>query len=263
MTEPHDPAPWVAALAASHDRLSDIVSGLGGGEVRHPSYCRDWSIAQVLSHLGSGAEIFDAMLEAVLAGRPAPGRDTFPPIWDRWNAMTPEEQVEGYFATDGALVEHLEQLGDRLGELEFVMFGSVHMDAAGFVGMRLSEHALHAWDVAVVIDPAATVAPEAVALLLDRLPQMAARIGHSNAAATPRPLEVAIDTTEPDRRFVLRVDDAVSLDAAPGKEPTGTSLALGAEAFVRLVYGRLDPVHSPALEPQELVGRLRRIFPGF
>jgi uncharacterized protein (TIGR03083 family) len=264
VTGPHDPEPWVDALAGSHDRLSDIVGGLGADGVRRPSYCGGWTIAQVLSHLGSGAEIFEAILDAVLAGEPAPGHDSFPAVWERWNAMTPDEQVEGFCAADGAFVEHLEHLGDRLDELEFVMFGSVRMDAAGFVGTRLSEHAVHTWDVAVALDPAATVDDEAVALLVDRLPQMAARIGHAGGAGSRHPLEVTIRTTDPFRRFTLRVDDAVTLmPAEESREPAGSTLTLPSEAFVRLVYGRLDPAHSPSLEPEELVDGLRVVFPGF
>jgi len=41
-------------------------------------------------------------------------------------------------------------------------------------------------------------------------------------------------------------------------------LRLPAEALVRLVYGRLDPAHTPALEARGVdVDELRRIFPGF
>lgn len=267
MTERHDPEPWLDALAGSHDRLCDLVGGLGAEGLRQASYCDDWTVAQVLSHLGSGAEIFQAILDAVVAGEPPPERESFPPIWDRWNAMTPEEQAEGFLSTDGALIENLEHLGDRLDELEFVMFGSLRLDAAGFLGMRLSEHALHAWDVAVAFDASATVDPDAVALLVDRLPQMASRIGRADAAGDERPLEVAIRTTDPARHFTLRVDEAVALapaDAAGATEvaaPAG--LELPAEAFLRLVYGRLDAGHSPSLEPHRLVDLLRQVFRGF
>jgi hypothetical protein len=39
---------------------------------------------------------------------------------------------------------------------------------------------------------------------------------------------------------------------------------LPAEAFVRLVYGRLDPDHTPPLTSRQVdLDRLRRAFPGF
>jgi hypothetical protein len=39
---------------------------------------------------------------------------------------------------------------------------------------------------------------------------------------------------------------------------------LPAEAFLRLVYGRLDPDHTPPVSPQDVeLGTLRAMFPGF
>jgi hypothetical protein len=39
---------------------------------------------------------------------------------------------------------------------------------------------------------------------------------------------------------------------------------LPAEAFLRLVYGRLDPDHTPPVDTQDVeLGTLRSIFPGF
>ncbi|MGH8981076.1 MAG: maleylpyruvate isomerase N-terminal domain-containing protein [Acidimicrobiales bacterium] len=271
MTAHSNPEPWLDALAGSHDRLCDIVGGLGVDGLRRRSYCDDWTIAQVLSHLGSGAEIFQATLDAALAGDEPPGSDTFPAIWDRWNAMTPEQQAEEFVSTDGALVESLERLGDRLEDLEVVVFGSMHVDAVGFLGLRLSEHALHAWDVAVVLDRAVTVDGDAVALLVDRLPLMAQWAGRADGAGDARPLVVTVCTTDPARRFVLRVDDAVSLTSQeesggelsedPGSGAAAT-LDIGAEPFLRLVYGRLDTGHSPAREPHELLDLLRGVFQG-
>ena len=50
---------------------------------------------------------------------------------------------------------------------------------------------------------------------------------------------------------------------APSEGDGPADLTLPAEAFVRLVYGRLDPDHTPAFEgdPADL-DTLRRTFPG-
>ncbi len=58
------------------------------------------------------------------------------------------------------------------------MFGS-EQDLAGLARMRLSEHAVHTWDVVVALQPSAPVAPEAVDLLVDSLGAVAARTGTS------------------------------------------------------------------------------------
>lgn len=279
MTIETDPARWVDVLAGSHDRICDLVSELDADGLRQPSRCSDWTIAQVLSHLGSGAELFKAMLDAVIAGEPAPGREFMPPVWERWNALGPEEQAEEFLAVDGQLIETLENLGDRLDDLTFTFFGSMQLDAVGFLGMRLSEHAVHTWDVAAAVDPAATVDPESVSLLVDRLPQTAARAGRADAV--PGGLVLRVVTSTPERQFVLTVDGTVDgavrlapEDLTPGGAGDGAAsaaappapvLRLPAEAFVRLVYGRLDRAHTPALdaEAERLVETLRPVFPGF
>lgn len=276
MTLETDPARWVDALAGSHDRICELVGDLDAVGLRRQSYCDGWTIAQVLSHMGSGAQLWKATLDAVVAGDPPPGRDDMPAIWDRWNAMSPEEQAENFLAVDGRLVETLENLGDQLDDLEFVLFGgAMTVDATGFVAMRLSEHAMHTWDVAVALDPSATVDDDAVGLLIDRLPQMAERLGKATAIAGGLPMSVTLDTTDPSRRFLLSADGGVHLAATDAAAPEAGDgepseaprhrLLLPAEALIRLVYGRLDPSHTPALGNGDpaLLDSLRSLFPGF
>ena len=68
------PDPWIGALRRSHDRLQALVEPLGLSQLEQRSYASEWSIAQVLSHLGSQAEIFGGFLEAGLTGQDPPGR---------------------------------------------------------------------------------------------------------------------------------------------------------------------------------------------
>lgn len=260
-----DVSGWLDALAGSHDRLSDLVGELGTGRLREQSYCDDWTIAQVLSHVGSGAEIMGGMVDAAVAGEPPPSRDTFPGIWARWDAMAPREVRDAALSSDGELVEKLEHLGDALDQLEFTFFGVMLLDAAGLIWMRLSEHALHTWDIAVALDPRALVDPDAVRLLVDRLPQSVGRLGHPEHANEPRPYAVHVDTSAPDRAFRLEVGDVVSLAPAEARTPAQRSLRLPAEALLRLTYGRLDPSHTPPIERAEeraTLDGLRSLFPG-
>src|SRR6266404_2449775 len=60
------PAPWIDALRRSHDRLRASVEPLDLGQLEQRSYASEWSIAQVVSHLGSQAEIFGLFLDAGL-----------------------------------------------------------------------------------------------------------------------------------------------------------------------------------------------------
>ena len=109
-----DPRALIGILRNSHDRLAALVQPLGPDQLRAQSYDDDWTIAQVLSHLGSGAEIAELNLSAALTGTGEMDRDAFQPIWDAWNNRTPEAQAADCLAWDERHVSRLEQLtGER------------------------------------------------------------------------------------------------------------------------------------------------------
>src|SRR4029077_17105060 len=226
-------------------------------------YPSEWTIAQVLSHLGSQAEIFGLILEAGLAGQEPPGPEEFPPVWDKWNAKDPQAQATDALRADQATLERLESMdADERARLHLNLFG-MDIDATGFARLRLSEHAVHAWDVLVALDPSATLASDATALLIDTVDQVAARSGQPDG----RPRTVRVSTPDPERRFILETGDAVPLPSSDDEGPpeSGRSeLRLPAEAFIRLIYGRMDEAHTPPAETAGVeLDELRQIFRGF
>jgi uncharacterized protein (TIGR03083 family) len=249
---------WVRAVRASHDRLAGIVAGLDAQRLRAQSYDTEWSVADVLSHLGSGAEIFSLYIEAGVTGGDPPSSEDFKPIWETWNALSPEEQADRSVAVNEALVSRVESLTpqEQTG-FRVTMFGRMPMDLAGVLGMRLSEHALHTWDVAVTLDPAAKVPQDAVDLLVDRLPLMAGFMGKK----APAPVAVAVTTTGPGRAFTLDTGGVTLAPATADYAPTA-SLAAPAEAFLRLVYGRLDD-EAGLMASGVTVSELKSVFSGF
>jgi uncharacterized protein (TIGR03083 family) len=253
------PAPWISALRHSHDRLRANVEPLGAEQLTAPSYCSDWPIAQVVSHLGSQAEIFGLWVDAGLNGQDPPGRDEFVPVWDRWNAKSPQAKAADGLRADEATLERFESLdADEQARLSLHVFG-MDLDAVGLARMRFSEHAVHTWDIAVTLDPAATLAPDAVALLVDTLDQLVARAGKPDG----KQRKVRVLTSDPDRRFTLETGEAITLTPSDG-EPGLPELRLPAEAFIRLLYGRLDPDHTPPAESTGVdLAELRQLFPGF
>jgi uncharacterized protein (TIGR03083 family) len=249
----------VRAVRASHDRLAGFVAGLDGDGLRARSYDTEWTVADVLSHLGSGAEIFSLILTAGVSGAEPPGPENFKPIWDAWNKRTPEEQAQRSVAANEALAARAEALtpGER-DAFHVTMLGRMPLDLAGVLGMRLSEHAVHSWDIAVAFDPAAQVAPDAVGLLVDRLPMMAAFMGKR----APAPVTVSVTTTGPDRTFSLDTGGVTLAPAGTGDGRAAATLALPAESFLRLVYGRLDDEAGVAASGVT-VADLKTVFPGF
>jgi uncharacterized protein (TIGR03083 family) len=253
------PAPWIDALRRSHDRLHAVAGPLDLDQLQRTSYASEWSIAQVLSHIGSQAEIFGLFLDAGLSEQDPPGPDAFPPIWETWNAKSPQDQAADALRADETVTARFESLDDdQRKRLRLSLFG-MDLDAAGLARMRLGEHAVHTWDVAVALDPAATLAPDAVGLLIDTLGQLAARAG--KPGGIQRRLHVS--TSSPVRHFTLETGDKVTLVASEYSEGL-PELGLPAEAFIRLVYGRLDPAHTPPVESRRAdLDELRQVFPGF
>ena len=265
-----DPRRWIVALRTSHDRLAAFVDGLDDDGLATQSMCTDWSVARVLSHLGSGAEIGLGNLAANVAGREPPGQETNQPIWDRWNAMPPREMADSFVDTDRRFVEAFEALDDdQLDSMRIKLpFLPDRIDVASAVGFRLSEHALHSWDVFAAFEADATVASESVELLIDRLPAMVGLIGRFTPRETrpAEPTTIRITTTEPAREFVLALGDDVELRPATGGDAVDGELLLPAEALLRLAAGRLRPdLPSGDVEPagRLSLADLRRAFPGF
>lgn len=259
-----DPRAWIATLRRSHDRLVGLVGPLTPEQLRSPSYCKDWSIAQVLSHIGSGSEIGAMNLPAALGQAEPVDREAYGPVWDRWNAMSPDDQAAAALIADAQYIGRLEQLSDaELASLSYPFIG-LTLDAVGLARLRLSEHAVHTWDVAVTVDPAAVVASDAVDLLIDSAPAfLAPRLGKPQA----EPFRARMKTSDPDGDYLLVAADAVSWGEWPadGTAEPHKEVAMPAEAMLRMVYGRLDPQHTPAsvvADPADL-DRLRAIFPGF
>jgi uncharacterized protein (TIGR03083 family) len=250
---------FLAALRNSRARLVETATPLTPEQVREQSYDTEWTIAQVLSHIGTGSIFFKFILEAGLAGEPVPGIDVMRPIWDEWNAKSPEDQQRDGLAADGELMAAFEALdAQQRADWEIDMFG-MHPDFAGILRMRLSEHAVHTWDVVVALDSKALLAPDAVELLIDTLDAVVARVGKP----LDQQLVLGVETEDPARNFVLTVDaDGAKLEPLDARFEADRLLALPAEAFIRLVFGRLDPDHTPPGADDPILEVLRPVFPG-
>jgi len=252
----------LATLRRSHERLVEAVERLSPAELEGPAYPSEWSIAQTLSHLGSGAEIFRLLFESALAGEDPPSFDTFKQVWAVWDAKPPAEQAADALRSDGELLDRVAALAPAdAGDFHITMFNGDE-DLDGFLRTRLGEHALHTWDVVVPFDVKAGLDPDAAALVLEGLPGLVSRAGKP----VPVPLHTVIVTHDPDRVYALEVDeDGPRLQALDAATAVGDgALRLPAEALVRLVYGRLDAEHTPAYQPDGIdLDTLRRVFPGF
>jgi uncharacterized protein (TIGR03083 family) len=250
----------------THDDLVDVVGKLDDEGLARPSGSRDWDVAQVLGHLGSQAEIGMASLDAALGTGAAPGADDNQQVWARWNALSRQAKADGFLRLGEAWVRRHEELDNATrGSLRVGLdYLPQPVDVATLVSLRLNEMMLHAWDVKVAEDDGAALFPPAVELLIDRSGALLRYIGHADAIAD-RPVTVAVTTTDPSRTFGLQIGDSAQLVDRPASPQA--SLKLPAEAWIRLVAGRLAPEHTPAAVSMTggAVGLddLRRVFPGY
>jgi uncharacterized protein (TIGR03083 family) len=250
----------LSALRHSHDRLAAAVAGLGAEQLTGPSYASEWSIAQVLSHIGSGAEIMVGHLHAGQHGEPALGSEQAQPIWDRWDAKDPEQVARDAVSTDAEFLAAIDALSAaQRRDWRLSLFGG-ERTLSGLGRLRLAEHVLHTWDIVVMREPQAGLASDAAALVVDGLGLLVGYVGKP----ADQPPRVLVRTDDPQRRFLLAFDaDGAQLTPAEPELTVDADLRLPAEAFIRLVYGRLDPGHTPAVTTQHVdLDVLRRAFPG-
>lgn len=254
----------IASLRHLHDDLATLVPTLSSEQLSAPSGASEWTVAQVLSHLGSGAEIATATYRAELDGVESPGQDFNQNVWDRWNAMSPQEQADGFVETDAALVASLESLTPEQRENTMIKLGFLPepLPLAAVAGMRLNEVTQHAWDVRVAQDPEATLDATAARIVLEHytggLGFLLAFTGKTDQLTEAA--EVAIDGTD----HALAIADRVALVPATGA-PTAT-LTGGPDAAVRLLGGRLTPRYTPegvTVAGNVTLDDLRRVFPGY
>lgn len=248
------------ALHRSQERLAAAVAALSPEELTGASYDTGWSIADVLSHLGSGAAIAGLTLDAGLGRREAPEFEELDALWTSWDARPPQDQAADAVAANAALLDRIGGLtGEQRESFTVEMFNG-RQDLLGMLLLRLGEHAVHTWDVLVARDPAAQLAPDATVALLPGLDELVSRAGQRSEV----PLRAAVRTTDPDAAFLLEADgDGPRLQVGATTEAPVT-VTLPAEAFIRLVYGRLDEGHAGGVHVAGgQLADLRAVFPGF
>ena len=214
-------------------------------------------MADVLSHLGSGAVIMQRRLEDGLAGQATPD-DFARGVWGEWDSKNARSQAHDALVADRGLLERIESLSAEDQARFRGTMGPMTLDFGTLVGLRLNEHAVHTWDVEVVKEPSVALPEDVAAQVVDRLELIVRFTGRSSGSGRT----VSVRTTRPERVFRITFS-AEKLDLATGGGDLGTDLEMPAEAFVRLVYGRLDPADTPSVAgAAALLDELRNSFPG-
>lgn len=244
-------------LRESIVHLRSVIESNGELDPGASAYPTEWSIADTMSHIGSGAVILKQRFEDVVTGHESDAGFN-QSVWDEWNAKLPVDQVSDALVADRAFLLAVEALPEEKRKTFRLVMGPFDLDFDGFVALRLGEQALHTWDVEAALDPTATLSSDVAAVILQNLGRLVGFTGKAHGETK----EVSVRTIEPTRDFTIVFSgDAVSLIDA---SHTGAiDIELPAEAFVRLVYGRLDEQHTPSGLNNPVLDALRTTFPGF
>jgi uncharacterized protein (TIGR03083 family) len=249
----------ITALRSEHDMLAGVVGTLTEDQLATTSGAEEWTVAQVLSHLGSGAEIGRVPI-ARAAGETVEAEDN-QTIWARWDASAPRTQAEGFLEYGGRWLDTVEAFTPEQRSSLTVDLGFLPepVPLVTALGMRLNEVANHSWDVRVAFDSNAEVSADSAAVIVDLL---AGPLGFLlNFFAKPAEFAAPVSVSIPGAGLVI--DDTVTV--VDHLESPSATFNGPPEAFIRLLSGRLKTPHdnSVTVEGSTTLDDLRRVFPGF
>ena len=178
-------------------------------------------------------------------------------VWAEWDAKSPRAQVDDALVADAAFAAQVAAVPQADRDRFTTAFGPMTIGFDQAVGMRLSEHLLHEWDVRVTLDPSAALAPDGAAHVIGNLGPIVAFAGKPTGGSDT----VVIATTDPEGQWaVTTTPDGVSFDRIDTWDQVHVTMPT--EALVRLIYGRLSPgAHAgrrSRLTPRRSTGSGRR-----
>jgi uncharacterized protein (TIGR03083 family) len=207
-----------------------------------PSACAGWTVRDVAAHVGDGAERAVEVAHATQGGAPVPqyGPDERRRRHRQFRELAGDELAARLEADLGRVFQVLEAADEAALRDTIVPLAGGQHTLAQFAEQRLNEVALHAWDVRAPSDPAAALPADAAALLLDFTVWRAPRLA-SPAEARGWAPRYAFELEGPGGGPVgmeIRADGATATRAAPAG--AAVTLTLPVEAWIRLLWGRLD-----------------------
>lgn len=165
----NNPYPEIkAAEVQEYERLNAYLRQLDGDGWVEQSYCSDWPVYQVVSHIGSGSRIGQRRLDAWINGTQPMSREDQQAVWALFDSLKPEQMLGEYLKAAGEYMVAERSIPDESGLTEVEGFRG-KQPLYVYQLARLWELTSHSWDVYVARDRHARFAPESVALLAPRL----------------------------------------------------------------------------------------------
>jgi uncharacterized protein (TIGR03083 family) len=220
----------VAALAAELRAGGDAVWDA-------PSYCKGWAVKDAVIHTVRAVLLLGGGIRATLSGQPANFDPAQAQALDAQLAAQPREMVVAELErAHGDFADYVD--GIDVAALPFPVqlpFGT--FPVWQMVVVVLNEIAIHHWDMRAGLDPGAQVNSEAVPILVSMAIQSVPLLAHGEKRDGTWQLDVDAPTGGP---LVLKVaGDKATMEPGSAASPVAR-LAMDGEAFVLLLWGRLD-----------------------
>jgi uncharacterized protein (TIGR03083 family) len=232
-------------LRTGHEDAVSLARSLSADGYERISYCPEWTVAQVFSHLGSGAEIGLAILKAGIKQEPGPD-PVF--IWDRWNALQPSAMVSEFIDTNSRYLDALNTVAATEHDALLLPFHNFQIDFGTHLVFRLTEQAIHTWDIRVAFQADAEIDAETARVLVDTYPvSLMGGFTNPQAAEQIRPARILVQMVAPDRTMTIDIGERVQIVRGTNQDEaySATIRLPTPSAWIRLCTGRLDPAHTP------------------
>ncbi len=216
-----DGAPPVGpALIRQRSRLVDVLSGLSDAQWVAPSRCEGWRVQDVAAHIISVDRFWHASISSGVAGTPTRYLVGFDPkatpaaLVDAVRQKTPTETLEELRASSTAVCDLVEGLSpDEWSVLAESPLG--HVSVAAVAHHALWDAWVHERDIVLPLGLAPTEEDDELLACLRNAAALNAAFALMAGVATPTTL--VVESTEPEARIVLAVDESVQVcgDAVP------------------------------------------------
>ncbi len=253
------PVERVEVLRWETEVFKERIAGLTAADWERPSACAGWSVADVVAHLVG--QDFALRVARGLQGDFSPPEGA-PPVAEHDEDRFAEAIFQRAFATREQAGQRLpEVLAQRL-DAAVAVFDSIDptqpelWDALCYwppgpepvrtmLDMRISELAMHAWDVCSRFDPDYRLSDGSVRVLTDTAPRAVRRAFRPDPELVAPvwfrfqvdiPISAAYDLTF--SRAGTRLEPA---DAATGSGAADVTFRCDGETYVMVMYGRLTP----------------------
>jgi uncharacterized protein (TIGR03083 family) len=257
-----DPTSQLLPVTRQRLRFQGMLAELTDDQWGRASRCEGWTARDVVAHLVTVNEFWNASVVAGLAGEPTcvlAGFDpaaTPPLLVNAMSSLSPSDVLEQFISTNEALL-------GTLSALTTDEWSMVAESPAGHVPIRLlAQHALwdswiHERDVAMPLGITPAVEPDEVTACLRFAAAVSPVLGFGLDRAEAGVF--AVEATDPTVRFVLDVGDGVSL-RNESSDPGVPCLRGDAVEMTEALSLRLPMSASTPIEWSRLLGGLEAAF---